>query len=197
MTNKSAIKELFEGLSRLKPEEVLRYRSKLSEATLIPPAELAKRLSDFNGQENFTRLEDVKPSDKNNKKPVKYIPVEAAFCAMLFNYPELRLKIKPEEIFTLLKDPVEQQIAIAALTENTDEIKRLWLEMGELNKVEFLERGNEFLREISFKTPSELWTTIYNDIKKLALKRRNDELKEKLLSGKATSDELIELNMQY
>ncbi len=193
LTNKSAVRELFEGLSRLKVEDVLRYRSTLSEVTLIPPAEIEARLSEFRRRGKIQN--DKEPDKPINKNPVKYNPLEAAFCAMLFDYPELRLRIKPEEIFKLLNNSLTQQIAIAALTEDTNELQQRWLELGEINKQEFLAGGREFLREVPFETASELWDVVYNDIKKLAMKRRNNELKEKLLSGKATSDELMELSM--
>ncbi len=181
MTRKQTLNELFSGLSELSHDEVLQYKAQLSEATLLPPSELEKKI-----------LHDTKELHTDNSKaPVKAyddLP-EAAFCAMILRSRECRLKVKPEDIYTLLKSNTAQQTASAILDDNPDTLPVMWLTTGDTEKTALIARGEEFCRSIS----GDKWQKIYGELMTRAVNERMNEIRAKMTTNSATLSELQEL----
>ncbi len=106
---------------------------------------------------------------------------------------ECRLNINPEEVFKIFHDETAQEIALAILTSNPDELESLWLSLGDFDKTNFLSRGEEFCRQIDGEI-SEKWNKIYNNINRKLTAERINEIKAKLRRGQAESSELQELS---
>lgn len=197
-TRKSALKELFDGLARLELDDILQYRGTISEITFIPPRELEQKLISLRNQGNqesskqkFSQItRKITPQiirDSNNNI------LEAGLCWLLMHDMECRLNINPEEIFKIFSDETAQEIALAVLTSNPDELESLWLSLGDFEKTNFLSRGEEFCRQIDGEI-SEKWNKIYNNINRKLTVHRLNEIKAKLRQGQATNGELQELS---
>lgn len=189
-TRKPAIKELFENLSKLNIDEVMQYRSKISELTFIPPSELAKIIF---GDKNFS---------ESNKKTLGNDEIfsdsdevlEAGLCAMLFNHSECRLKIEPEEACKILQSNIAKEAAMSILTENPDNLFMLWLSTGDTEKTSLIKRGEEFCRLFNGKSFQDVWKTIYNRIKYKWAQRRINKINIRMRQNLARPEELLEIN---
>ena len=118
---------------------------------------------------------------------------EAGFCAMLMNFRECRLMVKPEEIYTLLKNPTAQDTALSILTENTEKLFEFWLSTGNTEKYSLVKRGEEFCRQITGLNAREIWQKIYGELKTRSITRRINDIRAKLRTNSATPQELQEL----
>ncbi len=188
-TRKSAVKELFENLSRLNINEILPYRSQLSELTMIPPTEIDKILLGEN-KNNNTKINTVIKDEIFTRKNSSDI-LEAGFCAMLFNYPECRLSIEPSEACEILSNELAQDTALSILSENPDTLYSLWLSTGDTDKTAFIKRGEEFSRSLEGKNINDKWQSLYSIIKSKSIKRKIAELQIKLQQNKASPEDLL------
>jgi len=187
-TRKAAIKELFENLSRLNINEILPYRSQLSELTMIPPTEIEKIL--------LKDTKKINPPDVRLRRDEIFTRrsgdnLEAGFCAMLFNYPECRLSIEPSEAREILQNDLAKETAASILTENPDTLYSLWMSTGDTDKTALIKRGEEFSRNLEGKDINEKWNFLYKMIKSKAVKKKISELQIKLQQNKATSSDLL------
>ena len=191
-TRKAATKELFENLSRLNINEILPYRSQISELTMIPPTEVDKILL---GENKTSKISRAVIADETFTRPYRQSTsediLEAGFCAMLFNYPECRLSIEPSEAYEILSGELAQQTAVSILTENPDNLYSLWLSTGDTDKTALIKRGEEFSRNLDGKNIKDKWQYLYGIIKSKAVKKKIAELQIKLQQNKATSSDLI------
>ena len=203
LTRKSAMKELFEGLARLSPDEISPYKAQLSEVTLIPPSELEKRLNSFADlnlkNRNLTEKEKEKEKKyENESEKIKiktsdnFSDLEAGFCSMLFHNAACRLSIEPDEIYKILRSPAAREAAISILTENPDNLSVLWLSTGDTEKTALIARGDEFCSQIKSNI-QEKWHTICTDLRTKGIRQRILELHEKLKHNQAAHDDLKEL----
>ena len=193
-TRKSALKELFDGLARLELDEILQYRGTISEITFIPPRELEQKLISLRNQDSNKKFSQI--TQKINPQIIKDSNnniLEAGLCWLLMHDTECRLNINPEEVFKIFHDETAQEIALAILTSNPDELESLWLSLGDFDKTNFLSRGEEFCRQIDGEI-SEKWNKIYNNINRKLTAERINEIKAKLRRGQAESSELQELS---
>ena len=191
-TRKTATKELFENLSRLNINEILPYRSQISEFTMIPPSEIDKILLNENKNNNkFKTQKKVNFNNENFTNSDKIL--EAAFCAMLFNYPQCRVSVEPLEIYEILLGGLAQETAFSILTENPDSLYSLWLSTGDTDKISLIKRGEEFSRSLEGKNINEKWNFLYGLIKSKSINKKIDELQIKLQQNKASSSDLRSL----
>ena len=194
-TRRKALKELFDGLSKLPPENIEPYKAELSYVTHIPPSELnVMILNGFGNAKNsdYVQLRHETKSEFENK--IDYDILEKGFCAMLYHYPECRLKIKPEEIYKILKNPVAQETALALLIENFENVQALWISTEDTQKFALIAQGEKFCQELGNINVNQKWEKIYNGLKTNLIIQRNKELREKLLNNTITPEELAELS---
>ena len=196
-TQKSAMKELLAGLSRLKANDLLPHLSYLSELTMIPPTELKQKL--LSGEE-LTLPEIKMPStkilieSKEDQEEKNSFEAEAGLCALLFHSRDCRLSMKPEEVYKILRSPLTQETAVALLTENPEELSVLWLSIGDTGKAALIARGDIFCENIKASGVKDLWKKIYGDLKIKWVDRRIEEIKSKLRQGTAPAEDQTELS---
>ena len=188
-TRQAATKELFEGLSKLDISEITPYRSKLSELTLIPPSELERRIL-----EGYSRPVNIKTTDSREIFSGANKNLEAGFCALLFNHIECRLRIEAQEAYKILQSDLARDTAVSILTENPDTLETLWLSTGDIDKMEFIRRGEEFCRSFRKKSVIDLWQHFYRTIKSKWANRRFAEINLKLKQNLASPSEIRELD---
>ena len=184
-TRKAATDELFYNFSKLDASEILPYRYKISELTLVPPSEIDRRLAGdrrlkfeaTESEENFSR------SDEN---------LEAGLCAMLYNYAQCRLSIEPAEAYKILQGDLARETALSLLTENPDNLFAMWLSTGETDKTALIKRGEEFCKSIKME-PAEKWQNIYRMIKSNWVRRRIEAINDSLKKNQAQPSEWLEL----
>ncbi len=184
-TRKAATKELFENLSRLNINEISPYRSKLSELTMIPPTEIEKillgdaqnlKINFVNNDEIFTRSYEI---------------LEAAFCAMLFNYPECRLSIEISEACEILEGELARDTALSILTENPDTLVSLWLSTGDTERNALIKRGEEFCRSLEGKNVAEKWKNLYGMLNTRRMKNLLSKIQMKMAQNNASPADLL------
>ena len=190
-SRKSAMKELFDGLSRLELDEIMQYRGSISEVTFIPPGELEKRLRASRLPEKREKISPTKQINTQNYSNDELL--EAGLCALLMRNSECRVNLKPETIFKIFKNESAQEIALSILNNSPEELESLWLSLGEFEKTNFIARGEEFCRQINGEI-SEKWNKIYNELNRKRVAGRLNEIKLKLLRGQAASEDLQELS---
>ena len=186
-TRKSAMKELFESLSRLNIAEVLQFKTQLSELTGVPPS----RIEDWFVSKHKRPLPD-EPVVNERTKGVEQ-PCEAGLCSLLFRYPECRMRMKGEEALKILRNPLARDIALAFLTDDPDSLIAIWTSVGDTEKFALLARGDEFCTRMKGLTLAEKWRNTYYVLKERHITGRVRELTTKMKNSQATPQELLEL----
>lgn len=194
-TRKSALRELFDGLSRLSPDDVLEYRAQLSDATHLRTSELDELVMNLKRKDTHP-VKIPEPQTEAAPSPkAQDNPLEPAMCAMLYHSQELRLAITPEEIMTLLCDSTAQETAISILNENVDELESLWLSAGDTGRLGLIARGDELCAQMQGMNDLEKFTRIFNGLKRGEIERRINEINT-LPADKRDMNELAELYRQ-
>ena len=191
-TRKSAMKELFESLSRLNIAEVLQFKIQLSELTCVPPSKIEEWF--VSKQKHPIPDEQITPVD-NEKIKIKGIeqPCEAGLCSLLFRYAECRISMKPSEALEIIRNPTAREIALAFLRDNPDDLMAIWSSVGETGKFALLARGDEFCAQMKGLTLAEKWRNTYYVLKEKHIAKRVKELTAKMQNSQATPQELLEL----
>ena len=134
-TRKSALRTLFENLSRLDVAEVLQYKLPLSEATGIPPSKLEEYFS-----RKVTNKELTAISAPQNNRQIEQ-PFEAALCSLMAKYSECRLALLNNRLLNIIHDPTAQLVIEGLLRNGEDQI-RLWRDIGDFEVFALLARGD-------------------------------------------------------
>ena len=187
MTRKSAMKELFMTLSELDVYEVLAHKTRLSEATGIPPSKIEEW---FMSQRKPTMPEDA-PAPVEVKGTEH--PSEAAMCSLLYHHVECRLSFSAEEVRALMRNPEARDTALALLNENVDELELLWTQLGDTYHMAVISRGDEYCARMKGFSMEEKFRSTYIALYERNKARRVRELTAKLQKSEATPEELSEL----
>lgn len=187
-SRKSALKNLFDGLTKLSTDEILQYRSKLSEVTLIPPSELEQRIKTLGIPERHENIPQIHEQHQENHDD----DLEAGLCALLMRSVDCRLSIEPSEVYKILACELAQNTAISILSDNPENLEALWLSIGDEEKIGFIARGEDFCRQIGGDI-HEKWQKIYTELRTRGAKHRISQIQAKLAAGNATNTELHEL----
>ena len=195
-TRRKALQELFEGLAKLNPDSIIPYKAELSEISYISPSELDRMiLSGFKELEDKNYIDaSQKNSNKNNKAKYENDVLEQGLCAMLFNYSEFRYKIEPQDIRKILQNPINQNVAVALLTENFENLQELWISSGDSTQFGVIAKGSEFCEKMGNMTPEKKWAKINSDLMINIKRLRNEELHKKMLNHTITLEEISELS---
>lgn len=187
LTRKSALRELFGGLSEIEGHEVLEHKACLSEATGIQPSQIEEY---FTSRQNHTLPEEpTPPAVRANIEP----PCEAALCSLLFRHRECLLRIPPEEALKLLRNPTAWDTARAIFSEGAESLALLWYTLGETEKLGLLARGDEYCARMKGLSVAEKWQSVYGELKARQTARRVREIIAKMRESQATPEELCEL----
>ncbi|MBQ7544902.1 MAG: DNA primase [Synergistaceae bacterium] len=187
LTRKSAMKELFMTLAELEIHEVLPYKTQLSEATGVPPSKI---------EEWFTsRQKREVPEEAPAPLEAKGVehPSEAAMCSLLCHHVECRLTLKPEDALKLIRNPAALNVALAFLSENVEEMMMIWTQIGDMDNLAVVARGDEVCARMKGLTMPEKFRSTYYTLRDRYTSRRVRELTAKLQKSQATPEELSEL----
>ena len=187
MMRKSAMKELFTTLSELEVHEVLAHKTRLSEATGIPPSKIEEW---FMSQRKPSMPEDA-PAPVEVKGTEH--PSEAAMCSLLYHHTECRLSFSAEEVIAFMRNPEARDTALALLNENVDELELLWTQLGDTYHMAVIARGDEVCARMKGFSMEEKFRSTYIALYERNKERRIRELTAKLKQSKATPEELSEL----
>ena len=187
------VKSFFDGLSKLDAREINIYQNKICETLMIDPLVLKNKLihnKNFvapvknDTAKNFLHKTTLL---NNDGEPVEVDELEAGFCALLWNDPYCLKKIKPEEIYTLLKSKSAREIAFAILNEGADVLKTRWLEFNDEFSRNFIAIGEGYCSRIK---ESERWDKICKLLKETNEQNTFKNIYAKLIKGEATNNEL-------
>ena len=187
-TRKSAMKDLFESLSKLTIAEILQYKTQLSELTGVPPSKI---------EEYFvSRQRRSLPEEIPVPVEVKGVenPCEAALCSLLLRYTECRISIKLEEALMFLRSPLVKNVVSAILSENPENLTLLWTSLGETESLALIARGDEVCARMKYLTLAEKWQSTYSVLRDNYIAHRVSELVAKMQKSQATVEELLELS---
>ena len=187
MMRKSAMKELFTTLSELEVHEVLAHKTRLSEATGIPPSKIEEW---FMSQRKPSMPEDA-PAPVEVKGTEH--PSEAAMCSLLYHHTECRLSFSAEEVIAFMRNPEARDTALALLNENVDELELLWTQLGDTYHMAVIARGDEYCARMKGFSMEEKFRSTYLTLYERNKARRVRELTTKLQKSEATPEELSEL----
>ena len=185
-TRKATLEGLFKNFSNLRVDEVLQYKTQISEITAIPPSKIEEYFCS-----NVKELPE-EPEKLECQRGAEH-PYEAALCSLLFHNSELTLKITPQNVLKIFRNPTAREVAMSILTESKENILMLWNSMGEIEKFALLERGNEFASRIDGENAIEKWNFIFQDIRQRIIKKRIKNLTAKLKKSLATPEDMREL----
>ena len=186
LRRRNALNELWEGISKLNPDYVLEYTGSLCTAMGVDPEELKRHI--ISGSKP-----DVPERITVRIEPVNDDVLEAAFCAMLMKYPRCRLEISPEEAHSLLQSQTAGDCAEAILTGNPEELRMLWLSLGDTGKTELLSQGDIFIAGVKGLEVKDLWERIKDGLEAKRIRRRMDEIRRHMNLNDITDEELKEL----
>lgn len=188
LRRKKAVDDLWEGVKKIGPDESAQYIGTLSQAFRIPPEELQRRI--FSG-------EPIPESPETNQ-PREDLEVdnelECAFCAMLAEFRECRLMIKPAEIFGLLTNHDAQIAAAAMIYGQPKESLDIWRTIGDTNLAGIIAKGEMIIAGMGNLQGREIWRHVYSGLEKKRIERRIHEIESKIARNTATNDEKLEFS---
>ena len=195
-TKQAAVKELFEGLVKLNPDEVANYTAQISEATLMSPSYIGSKIQDPNNP-GVDRKEKEKLANNFFRMPLtnkmidsKFYEAECAVCSLLYHYSECRLSTTPQEIYDLMQTPTAKQTAYALLTDNPDILYKIWTNVNDTERLEILAAGDHVISTCTYKTVQDKWNAFFNEVKNIHNAHQQSYLMNSLKTGKADSSAL-------
>ena len=190
LTRPEATKELIAGLDKLNPQYVLEHTKLICEATMLSTKSIEDRYGhSIEGPARNNNIFDFRESLND----IPNGPIEGALCAMLFHYPECRLRITPQDVYTVFIGSVAQETAIAFLKDDPKKLYASWISSSDTEKLTLLAQGDSFLMHTNglYDLRSQ-WLFYYSELRCRYIKNRKEYLMEKLKSGNSTQEELLE-----
>ncbi len=169
---KSALKDLFQSLKSLPPNEVFEYKAQLCEATNFLPREIDEIIlsKSSNPPENISH-NIIDPPVLNS-----LFNLESALCYLLMNSSFARLSLSPQEAQSILTDADTKTLAFQLLTEPIDSLSELWLNLGETRKFGIIEHGKIFCSQMLGMDEKEKFSRVYSSLKRASLDRTIAEI---------------------
>ncbi|MBQ3402993.1 MAG: DNA primase [Synergistaceae bacterium] len=190
LRRKSALRELWDGVKSLKPDDVMPYLNALCGVFMLPESEMTRRiLSDAVGDvPDVEAVPERSTATGHAKVPGE---LEAAFCALLMKYPECRLDVKPAELPRYLPEGLAMDCATSLLNGNPESVSALWLALGETEKTGLIARGNIFLSQFTDMKGRDRWHLVKSGLERQMIQSRLEALRERM--SVATEEEMREL----
>ena len=192
-TRRAGVESLMGGLVQLDPSAIAPYVSELAGALGLYPHEFWRELEAFRRKGKAARPEPAPQQENAGPDEEKLVldPLESALCSLLWHGEELRRRVRPEEVLTLLDGERVKEVALAILMESPETLEDRWLSVGDRWPLALISRGDAFCDELT--DLSHAWDVVCS-----ALKRRRDEgrlreLDTKMKRGSATAEDLTEL----
>lgn len=188
LTRKSALRDLWEGVMRLPPDDVMNYVPELCEVFNLPYDEMRRRI--LSRERNFAPAPAMKTQ---TPQPVNMPDeLECAFCALLMKYPQLQIQVTPDDVNDLLMSDTGRQCAMAIIMSNPETLRESWLSCGDVDKIGFIERGNISISGYKGLLGREIWHEVKTRLEEKSIQRKIDEIKQHMIDNTVTPDELVE-----
>lgn len=184
---------LFDGLTQLEDSDISPYANRLAgELDLSVPqfwnaldksrksAKSTSRVREENGES--LEIED---------EPVQIEPLEAALCSLLWYEGDIRERCAASDVLPFLSEPKLKQLAFAILNESPNQLDTRWHSMGETFPMQVLAQGASFCDRLA---NVDKWQTITDELRRKRDKARYSELRSKMRLGKASEEEMSEMN---
>jgi len=190
-TRKRGEEFLFNGICDLEDTDIAKYANKFAGALDLSVPQFWQILNkNRRKNDNFLKRE-VEFTEENRPEASDIEPVEAALCALLWQYEEKRANNQVVDLLELVSNPVLKQIIFAIVNNSPSELERRWHSTGEELPLQILAGGMRFCEELS---ENDRWPIVYEELSRRRLKNRYAELRSKMRLGKATEDEVSEMN---
>lgn len=178
LTRKSALKDLFSSLGTISPSEVLQFKSELSQATRIIPAELEHIIIskyqnsslDLPGSVHSKISLDLPQISAETHEPRDH-SLECALCFMLMHNEAFRLNISPDDVIELILSPDIQTLALNILNSNPDLLELQWSETNDTMNFAYLEQGRNLCSQMLNMDDTERFKRIYSSLKRSQIER--------------------------
>ncbi|MDR1731980.1 MAG: DNA primase [Synergistaceae bacterium] len=206
-TRRSAVESLWSGLAQLQPTMIAPYASGLAGALGFYPDQFWRELEQYrrtqkparsnpNPDEAKKTIPNKKPNGEKDRekdgKKVRYDPLEAALCALLWRDETCRHDCRPEEILPLVTDTRVKEILLAILTESPDSLEARWHSTGETFPMAFIARGDAFCEELEFSRDADPWGAVREALERKRERERLDFLSDRMKRHEATLEEMAE-----
>jgi DNA primase len=192
-TRKSGEEFLFYWISYLEDTDIAKYANKLAGVLDLSVPQFWQ-VFNKNRRKNENSL---KPEGRENiieKKESDALtiePIEAALCALLWQDSETRADNPIVDLLNLVSHPVVKQLIFAITNNSPSELEERWHSTGEELPLRIIASGVRFCEELS---EDDKWSIVYEELNRKRLKDRYTELRSKMRLGKATEDEISEMN---
>jgi len=195
-TRKRGEEFLFNGISNLEVTDIAKYANKLSGVLDLSVPQFWQL---FNKNKNRRKNENsLNPKeqeefivDGNESEVLKIDPMEAALCALLWQNEDKRVNNQAINLLNLVTNQVLKQIIYAIVNNSPSELEKRWHSTEEELPLQIIASGIRFCEELNEK---DKWTVVYEELSRRRLKNRYTELRSRMRLGKATDDEISEMN---
>lgn len=188
---RSAVESLFGGLAQLQLSMIAPYAAELAGVLGFYPHQFWREL------DLFRKIKD-KPEprpltvEKKVSEPLRYDPLEAALCALLWRDEGCRCDARTEELLPLISDDRVKEIALAILMESPQALESRWHSMGEKFPLAFIAKGDTFCDELEFTRDAAPWDIICEALRRKRTEERLKKLDERMKRHEATLEDLAE-----
>jgi DNA primase len=193
-TRKRGEEFLLNGIYDLDDADIAKYANKLAGVMDLSVPQFWQTLNK-NRHKNVSYLKSKEREiiiDENMPEPSSIEPIEAALCALLWQDEEKRLNNQVIDLLSLVSNPVLKQIIFAVVNNSPHELEKRWHSTGEELPLQIIASGMRFCEELQEK---DKWNIVCEELNRKKLKSRYTELRSKMRLGKASEDEISEMNV--
>ena len=184
--------ELLDNLAQLTPVELAPYMREIARALGLRDYELASELARLRGgrKRPVVRETERRPSagDRTNDCDT----AEAALVYLLWSDEGLRRGARAADVLPTVADPRLADIAAALISgESPDALESRWLELGDGFPLAAMAKGAAFCDTLPGDAGAK-WKSLSASLLRKAKKARYAQLKDLMLRGQASQEELAE-----
>ena len=192
-TRKHGEEFLLNGLSELEDIDIAKYANKLAGVLDLSVSQFWQILNKkHRRKESIIKQKEQETVNEENWSVISEIePIEAALCALLWQDEDKRVSIQVIDLLNLVSSPVIKQIIFAIFNNSPSELEERWHMTGEELPLQIIASGVKFCEELDEK---DKWAIVYEELNRKSLKKSYNELRSKMRLGKATDDDVLEMN---
>ena len=194
-TRKSGEEFLINEIFDLDDTDIAKYANKLAGVLDLSVSQFWQTLNKNRKKNvNSAKSKELEIIDVNieiDNEASSIEPIEAALCGLLWQDEEKRVNSKADDLLNLVSNPVLQQIIFAVINNSPSELESRWHSTGETLPLQIIASGLRFCEEIN---EEDKWAVICEELSRKRLKNRYTELRSKMRLGKASDDEISEMN---
>ena len=176
-SRKSALNQLFGHLRKLHIDDVLKCMGSICDFTHIPRDAVMHILLSDNSSSVQKSIQTATLKKNHTRKAHPYNPVDAEMCALLWKSQACRLSFSIQEAMTLLNTKLAQDTAALILNENPQNLETLWLELGDLDKLDLISYGDFLCSQFKDKNDAEIFPIVYAKLTLMSIEKRIAQIK--------------------